>query len=396
VILLNFANDASQPWTPTAVSDVMFGDANSVNAYYKEVSYGSTSFAGSVFGWVTIPYANSGCEYWNWGRAAEQALGLDTTTYDNVVYIWPQAASCDWGGMGTRLGTQSWINGWLAVRPLAHELGHNLGVHHAGSLDCTANAVRVTISAPQNCSRMEYGDPFSVMGGGTRQWTNWNRAQLGWIPELVTITRAGTYTVAAEEFSVQPRLLRVARGDGTYFYFEFRQPSGTYDNFSPTDPAVNGVLVRLAPDKTTIAQSALLDMTPATTTRDDAALLAGQTFTDPVSGISVTTTGATPDGATINVSFGGAGGTGGADTTPPTVPGNLTAIAATASVLLPGRRALTTSVFPGTASPATASSLRRRQVRATPTRGSQPGLRTATASLRMTSPEIAAQAQKPR
>jgi len=328
VILLNFTNDASQPWTPSQVSDVMFAQTDSVNAYYKETSYGSTSFAGSVFGWVTIPYDNTSCDYWSWGQAAQQVLGIDATKFSNIVYMWPQAASCGWGGMGQIFGKLSWINGWLAVRPLAHELGHNFGIHHAGSLECTVNGARVTISSPDKCDRIEYGDPFSVMGGTTRQWTNWNRAQVGWIPEKITITKAGTYTVAPAELSAQPRLLRVARGDGNYFFFEFRQPSGAYDNFSPTDPAVNGVLIRLAPDTTTVAQSALVDMTPATSTRNDAALLVGQTFSDPVSGISVTTTAVAAQGATISVAFGV--GT----TAPPTAPTNLTAKTTSTSVAL--------------------------------------------------------------
>jgi chitodextrinase len=332
VILLNFTNDARQPWTPTAVSDLVFGDAASVNAYYKEVSYASTSFTGSVFGWVTIPFDNSGCRYWDWGNAAQQALGVDPTKYNNIVYIWPEAMSCQWAGLGTIFGKQSWINGYVSVRTLAHELGHNLGVHHAGSEECTENGTRVTLSTDDNCTRLEYGDPFSVMGGSTRHWTNWNRAQLGWMPEMVTITKAGPYTVAPAEFTVQPRLLRIARGDGTYFYVEFRQPSGAFDNFPATDPAVNGVLVRLAPDKTTVAPSALLDMTPATTTRNDAALLVGQTFADPVSGVSVTTTAVTPDGATISVSFGGVAPP--PDTTAPSAPGTPAATATTTSVSL--------------------------------------------------------------
>jgi chitodextrinase len=334
VILLNFTDDARQPWTPSAIWDLMFGASASVNAYYQEVSYGSTSFTGSVFGWVTIPYDSTSCDYWDWGNAAQQAAGVDPTKYSNIVFIWPQEASCGWGGTGTLLGKTSWINGYVGVRPLAHELGHNLGVHHAGSLECYVSGVRVTISNPETCDRLEYGDPFSVMGSSTRDWTNWNRGQLGWIPEMITITRAGTYTVAPAELGLQPRLLRVARGDGTYFYFEFRQPFGAFDNFSWADPVVNGVLVRLAPDKTTVAQSALLDMTPATSTRSDAALLVGQTFSDPVSGLSVTTTAVTPNGATISVSFGGGGGGTVTDTTAPTAPGNLTATATATSVSL--------------------------------------------------------------
>ena len=151
VILLNFTNDQRQPWTPSQVADVMFGPTNSVNAYYQESSYGNVSFTGTVFGWVTVPYDNSGCDSWDWGQAAQLAAGINPNDYTNIVYIWPQASSCFWGGMANIGGQYSWINGWLAVLPLAHELGHNLGVQHAGSLECSENGVRVTISAPSNC-----------------------------------------------------------------------------------------------------------------------------------------------------------------------------------------------------------------------------------------------------
>ena len=68
---------------------------------------------------------------------------------------------------------------------------------------------------------LEYGDPFSIMGASTRQQHNWHRAQIGWLSDIQTATTTGTYTVAPIEFAVAPRLLRVARGDGKYFYLEF-------------------------------------------------------------------------------------------------------------------------------------------------------------------------------
>ena len=58
------------------------------------------------------------------------------------------------------------------MRVLAHELGHNLGLAHAGGLSCTNAATPAPMgdscSADAGC---EYADPFDAMGErrGTRR-----------------------------------------------------------------------------------------------------------------------------------------------------------------------------------------------------------------------------------
>ena len=315
VILVNFTNDTSKPWTADGVRSVVFGSSSSVNAYYRETSYGLTTFFGDVLGWFAIPYDNSGCKYSDWskaGRTAATNAGADLTLYQHVVVAFPRASSCSWSGMASLGGSSSWINGSMTVRTVGHELGHNVGAHHASSYSCTEGGVRVTLSA--SCTASEYGDPFSIMGASTRQQHNWHRAQIGWLSDIQTVTSTGTYTVAPVEFAATPRLLRVARGDGKYFYLELRQPAASYDGFGTSDPAVTGVSIRLAPDLSVRTQSLLLDTTPSTTSFGDAPLPAGKTFTDSVSGVSITAVSVAPSGATVRIVFGGS------EPTPPSEP----------------------------------------------------------------------------
>src|SRR4051812_289429 len=273
VILFNFTNDASQPWTSASVSKTVFGATSSVAAYYREVSNGAASLAGPVVDWLKIPYDNTGCRYSSWSSAATAASGVDLSKYRHVVFAFPHT-TCSWAGLSTVGGRYSWINGAMTIRTVGHELAHEMGVHHASSLNCTSNGVRVTYSS--TCTRSEYGDPFSIMGAGTRHLTNLQLAQIGWLTETQTVTTSGYYTIAPAETAGSPRLLRVPRGDGTYLYFEFRQPFGAYDTFPLNAPATRGVSIRIAPDVPSRVQSLLIDTTPSSYQFDDAPLTVGR------------------------------------------------------------------------------------------------------------------------
>jgi chitodextrinase len=317
VLLFNFSNNASQPWTPATVRGVVFDNANSVDEYYRDASYGQLALTGDVFGWYTIDATNAGCAYTTWAsqaRAKAAAAGVQLSDYQYTVYAFPQAASCGWSGLAYLPGTGSWINGAMTLRVVGHELGHNFGVHHASTLACT------TGTFTGSCTPSEYGDPFSIMGGAqTRHHVNWHRAQLGWFADTQTVTTTGSYLLKAAELTGTPRMLRVGRGDGTYLNLELRQPWGIFDNFAVGDPAVNGVSIRIAPALTSLVQSKLVDANPGTSTFADAALGFGQSVTDPLSGVTITTTGVGPAGATVAIVFPGG------DVDPPSAPGWLPA-----------------------------------------------------------------------
>ena len=55
VVLLNFSNNPTQPFTPAFAAGVAFNNANSVAAFYNSSSAGKLTLTGDVLGWYTIP-----------------------------------------------------------------------------------------------------------------------------------------------------------------------------------------------------------------------------------------------------------------------------------------------------------------------------------------------------
>jgi hypothetical protein len=224
-------------------------------------------------------------------------------------------------------GTSAYLNGAFNLRVVGHELSHNIGGDHASSYSCTSGGVRVSISS--TCSLSEYGDPFDILGSSSRHGSSFHLGQFKWLApsNTQTVSSSGTYTLTAAELdSAQPQALRIPRatsvtGSQEYYSLEFRQPFGSYfDAFSASDPAVNGVAVRIVPDYSVIQRPLLLDTTPATSTFTDAPLATGKTFTDTANGISITTVSLSPLAAIVRVDLGGAGGGGGGGTPPPPPP----------------------------------------------------------------------------
>ena len=317
VILVNFSDKVTQPFTVATAQSTVFGTTSN---WDYEASYQQTNLTGDVAGWFTIANPSTNCDYYTIASQAKQkatAAGFVLSNYRRLVYAFP-ANACSWWGLGTIGGnpSQAWVNArWGFTLPVVgHEMGHNYGLYHSHSLDCGTASV-----ASSGCTTSEYGDIFDMMGSTstTPHFNAYQKERLGWLnagvsPPLTTVpTIAGTrtYTIAPIEDarSATPRALKIPRGTscsatGEWFYVESRQAKGFHAYLASNANVTGGVLVRKVTDGS-VDSSFLLDMTPATTAWNDAALVAGQSFTDPLTGVVITPVSVGTTGATVNVTF---------------------------------------------------------------------------------------------
>lgn len=310
VVLVNFQDKQTQPFTREQAQAVVFG---STSNFFREVSYGQTWFTGDVHGWYTIPVSSTACDtaaIANYAQQAASAAGAIPAAYDHLVFAFPQNA-CAWQGRATVGGSpaQVWVNDWFELGIVGHELGHNFGLYHSKSLDCGAASIGT------NCTITEYGDLFDIMGGADSAHFNlFQKERLGWInggttPPLTIVSTSGTYWLDSyEQGTMMSKGLKILKstdpvtGMKTWYYIERRTAYG-FDSFLSGNANVsNGVIVRTGSEATG-QDTYLLDMTPATPSWYDPALTVGQTFTDTNAGVTITTLSADASGALVDVSI---------------------------------------------------------------------------------------------
>ncbi|HVF62701.1 MAG TPA: hypothetical protein VNE58_01745 [Casimicrobiaceae bacterium] len=319
VILMTFTDSPAIPFTHAEVQSVFAGGAGSgsVTEYFREVSFGQQVLSPTITNWLSTGAATpSGC---NWqqmgtlGRNAANATGYNTSSYSYIVYVFPRVSACGWAGLAYIGRSGSWINGRNTTSLYGHELGHNFGLLHAGSLRCSVGVIG------GSCSVSEYGDPFGIMGNiSAMHFDASQKLDLGWIGSGTVVTHnAGTVTYVLSPIETGgggTYAVRIPAATNRTYWIEYRQPIG-FDSGLSAYPN-NGAQMRVASPFETLCSGCdgysndtqLLDATPGTATFTDAALTVGNTFTDTTYGINVRVLSATAGALTVEVAKGGSGG----------------------------------------------------------------------------------------
>lgn len=303
----------SDPFTHQDAIDAILGpNAPSTNAFLREASYDQYGLSGDVFGWYEAEMTT--CGSYDPGFVAGQVLqqaaaqdGFVSDDYRHTIHIFrPNGPDCFHakGSIGIVNGTGEVLSYTLSSNAIAHEIGHNLGMHHASSTVCWNSALEL-VPFGMRCKTREYDDPYDAMGfeGAYAHFSSYRKTYLGWLPESrqLRVTTPGNYTLTAQETSVPDSvqsLIVPTSIDGQLLHVEMRRQFG----FDSDDRFDGAVLVRYVHEPARGSQSYLVDMLPDGDLFN-AKMSLGQTYEDPISGIKIQLVSKTATEAVVNVAF---------------------------------------------------------------------------------------------
>ncbi len=239
---VDYSAESASPFTATHAETAgryMYDSTQfSVNSAYKEASFGQVTFSGSastdVFV-VSVPYDPAeSCAYRTIANNADAVSPVNVNGYRHKLYVVPPKAisGCSWlaiGEIGSYDSTSTRKSWSTRIDPIAfaHELGHNIGWHHAAT-DPDNDGTR----------NVEYGDTSDLMGYccAKRTVNSVHMDQAGWFDradlrdKVLDVTEAGQFTLAPlgtdPAISTDPQILRITPANGWPYYLSYRQRTG--------------------------------------------------------------------------------------------------------------------------------------------------------------------------
>lgn len=281
----------SDPQSAASVMSMM----NSVDQFMQANSYGALNITTTVTDLIVLPgsqqsYIDAGIEaVLGDARSAAAAANpaWNYTDYD-LEAVRYNGGPGNFGGAAYVGARGCWLKS-SSAGVAAHEFGHNLGLWHANSWDPTADE---TIVGPG--ANVEYGDSFDTMGAanaGAYHYNTYEKNLLGWLPNnnIASVTVDSTVRVYAHDLGqfdpAKSYGIKVRRDADRDYWLEFRQNTG----FSSNPWLMNGIGVRWDRWAQSNSGSHLLDTTPYSPDgKNDAGVVLGRTWTDPISRINIT------------------------------------------------------------------------------------------------------------
>lgn len=276
--------DITPGCNPVDLNNKIDGPAGSVNTVYQDITHGQIAFSANLGPTIVLPTYDPGfCDRGNLSwmdtvNSMASAKGFNVADYDHIIYVFPYISTCGFGGYGALGGNFIAINGCNDSRAFTHEVGHNLGMMHASSIDSNGNAQEYGEAA--DFMGFDYYNPSHVVS------TNGpHRMLMGYMPPKDV--SAGTYDLIPIQTNSngQLQVIRVPKNSSEYYYISARTNTGV-DVTNTT-----GVDIHTWAGSNTYLYSRINT---------------GGSFTDSNTGLSITNMGNTSGGGyTVKIAYGG-------------------------------------------------------------------------------------------
>jgi len=329
MLLLKYSDSAA--YTPNDAayySNLMNPTTNSVNAFYREESYGLLSIQADVYGWYVLPRPRS---YYVYGSLTTCGVYFDRLVNDGVTvanpYVYfPQYDDvgfvmndyldrCAWGGSCiisadgvTGSYGATWMPPWAQnVGVYAHEIGHSIGCPHTGFVGGnTYDSIWDVESGGTDFNPKQRGSYYSVAKGQTVNLYSYDPCHhiayhkiiLGWIEGYYSDVNTGTATtmtlnaLAGTRISSMAAKVRIPGQNPSKRYFTVEARTKiNYDQWLPGE----GVIIHSVDEDRVVTgvggsenvPAYPIDSTPGTSTLDDAQWIVGTTYNNATYGLSI-------------------------------------------------------------------------------------------------------------
>lgn len=229
-LLVSFSSRKA-PSTPDEYKQTMA----ELDKWYTTATQGQLGFEleGVFGGKYAVPWLGKTCRYELASKAAKaQALaqGFKLTGYQHEIYVMPPKMNCGFSGIGEMACGNKTCRVWTSfensVPLIAHELGHNLDLHHAN------------VDANDDGSfESEYGDWSDPMGNNIAYAASFNPPHLeqagwftalkpGWLIEHTEGDMTHTLKPLASTDTDTPQAVKMPRKKGGSYYLAYRAPVG--------------------------------------------------------------------------------------------------------------------------------------------------------------------------
>ena len=328
MILLRYSDSSAYaPDDVTYYSNLMNPAMNSVNAFYREESYGLLGFRADVYGWYDLPNPRSYYVYGSlttcgvyFNRLVNDGVALADRyvyfpQYDDVSFVMNDYLDCcAWGGTYTIIADGqakcygvTWVPPWAQnIGLYAHEIGHSLGCPHTGWVYSEYDSIWDVESAGTRFGRVWRGSYYSVAARQTVDLYSYDpchhvayhKIKLGWLnnwyseistwPAMITLN-----ALAGPCSNFMAIKVRIPGQDPSKNYFTVEARTKiNYDHSLPRE----GVIIHFVDEDRVCASVSgtsepvpayPIDSTPQSWSLDDAQWEVGTTYANRAYGIRI-------------------------------------------------------------------------------------------------------------